>query len=57
LQQVLQLTQQQLPQEEPQEVAQEAEEVLVEALQVPIHQVHEEVENGKNTKKYNQGSN
>jgi hypothetical protein len=47
-QQVQQLTQQQLLQEEPLEVAQEAEEVLVGvALQVPIHQVHEEVENGK----------
>jgi hypothetical protein len=48
LQEALQLTQQQLPQEEPQEVAQAEEEVLVEA-QEPIHQVHEEVENGKNT--------
>jgi len=50
--------QQQLPQEEPLEVAQEAEEVLVGvALQEPIHQVHEEVENGKSNKEYNQGSN
>jgi hypothetical protein len=39
-------------------VAQEAEEVLVEvALQVPILQVHEEVENGKSNKEYNQRSN
>jgi hypothetical protein len=44
--------QQQLPQEEPQEVAQEAEEVLGEAHQELIHQVHEEVENGKNNKEY-----
>jgi hypothetical protein len=49
---VQQLTQQQLQQEEPQGVAQEAEEVLVEA-QEPIHQVQEEVENGKNNQKYN----
>jgi cellobiose-specific phosphotransferase system component IIA len=51
--------QQQLPQEEPQEVAQEAaqeaEEVLGEAHQEQIHQVQEEVENGKNTKKYHEG--
>jgi hypothetical protein len=51
---VQQLTQQQLQQQEaPQGVAQEAEEVLVEA-QEPIRQVQEEVENGKNTKKYHE---
>jgi len=33
-------------------VAQEAEEVLGEAHQEPIHQVHEEEENGKNNKEY-----
>jgi hypothetical protein len=47
--------QQQLPQEEPLEVAQGAEEVLGEAHQEQIHQVHEEVENGKSTKKYHEG--
>jgi hypothetical protein len=50
--------QQQLPQEEPLEAVLEAEEVLVGvALQVLIHQVHEEEENGKSSKKYNQRSN
>jgi hypothetical protein len=46
--------QQPLPQEEPLEVAQEAEEVLVGA-QEPIHQVHEEEEDGKNNKEYLKG--
>jgi hypothetical protein len=55
---VQQLMQQQLQQVEQLGEVRVVEEVLVGVvLQVPIHQVQEEEENGKNTKKYNKRSN